>query len=139
MADPTKLDFLTLTQGEFDAPTSERVQRGLATPADKPSPGTMQLGAINKISQARIRWALAELTGLQLEKVSAWFDSLAAESPKAALETLIELLKFTTPQQKSVTVESAQTGGENFGAMSLRQLQGYVMNGASDDKTVSTQ
>src|SRR5687768_15117887 len=70
------LDFLTLTQGEFDVPTETRVKRTLEQADSRQGSGTMQLGAINKISQARIRYAVAELTGMNLEKASKWLDEL---------------------------------------------------------------
>lgn len=133
------LDFLT--QAEFDVPTETRVQRTLAAPtpvADAVATrnqgrGSMQLGAINKITEARIQWALAELTGMNLEKVSGWLDDLAKDSPAAALDRLIELLKFTTAQKKSMTVESAPAGGgANFGNLTLKQLQGLVFQTPAD-------
>lgn len=139
MPEPTKLDFLSLTQAEFAQPTESRLQRGLAAPVERSSAGAMQLGAINKISQARIRYAVAELTGMNLEKASTWLDSLAADSPAKALEVLLELLKFTTPQQKSVTVEQGQSDGVNYGNLTLKQLQGLVFQSPGDDGTVAEQ
>lgn len=134
---PMSLDFLTQT--EFDQPTEDRIKRGLAKPVDQSSPGSMQLGAINKISQARIRYAVAELTGMNLDKASQWLDMLAAEHPRAALEMLIELLKFTTPQQKSMSVENVPTEQTNFGNLTLKQLQGLVFQAPGADGVVSEQ
>lgn len=139
MPQPTKLDFLSLTQGEFEQPTETRMKRGLESPNERAGTGTMQLGAINKITQARIRYAMAELTGMQLDKVSVWFDALAADSPAKAIELLIELVKFTTPQQKSMTVESAPIDTANYGNYTLRQLQGLVFQPAGEDGVVSEQ
>lgn len=139
MPAPTKLDFLQLTQGEFAQPTEERIKRGLESPSERPNGGAMQLGAINKITQARLRYALAELTGMNLDKASRWLDELAADSPRAALEVLIELVKFTTPQQKSVTVESAPTDSMNMGNLTVRQLQGMVFQQPNPDGVVSEQ
>jgi hypothetical protein len=127
---PTQMpDLLGLSDSEFAEPTETRIQKSLSNPG---SPGSLQLGAINKITQARIRWAIAELTALQLEKVDKLFDQLAADSPKAAADFLLELLKFSTPQQKSMTVETAPNGGDNLPQMSLAQLQGLVFRSASD-------
>jgi hypothetical protein len=140
MPPPTaKLDFLSLTQEEFAQPTERRIQRGLEQPVDKSNAGSMQLGAINKISQARIRYAVAELTGMNLDKASAWLDALALDSPAKALELLLELLKFTTPQQKSMTVESTPTETTNFGNLTMKQLQGLVFQAANADGVVSEQ
>lgn len=136
MAPPKTLDFLTLTQGEFAQPTEARIKRGLETPVEKSSPGALQLGAINKITKARLAWAVAELTALNLEKVSAWLDSAAADSPKTAVELLIELLKFTNPQQKSVTVENLPNDTTNYGQWSLSQLQGVALSGLLPDANV---
>jgi hypothetical protein len=134
---PMSLDFLT--QAEFDVPTEDRVKRGLTTPVANAvanrnhGGGGMQLGAINKITEARIQWALAELTGMNLEKVSGWLDDLAKDSPAAALDRLIELLKFTAAQKKSMTVESTPAGGgANFGNLTLKQLQGLVFQAPGD-------
>lgn len=143
------LEFLQ--QAEFDVPTETRVQRTLATPVATPvanavaarnnGGSSMQLGAINKITEARIQWALAELTGMNLEKVSGWLDDLAKDSPAAALDRLIELLKFSTAQKKSVTVESSggPTSGTNFGNLTLKQLQGLVFQQPNDAGVVSEQ
>lgn len=99
----------------------------------------MQLGAINKITQARIRWAVAELTALNLEKVSRLVDELGKDSPKAALDFLLELLKFTTPQQKSMTVESTPADSTNYGNLTVKQLQGLVFSQVPDSGVVSEQ
>lgn len=138
-APPAKLDFLTLTQGEFDQPTETRIRRGLESPVSQASPGAMTLGAINKISQARIRNAVAELTGMNLEKASMWLDDLAKDSPAAALDRLIELLKFTTPQQKSVSVEQTPSDGVNYANLTLKTLQGLVFQAPGDDGVVAEQ
>lgn len=120
----TSLDFL---QGaEFDEPTEVRIQRGLANPVEKADKATMTLGAINKVTKARLAWAVAELTAMNLEKVSAWLDEAAKDSPVAAIDRLIELLKFTNPQQKSMTVENLPTDTTNYGNLTLKQLQGLV-------------
>lgn len=136
MAQPTNLDFLTLTQSEFTQPTEARVKRGLETPVEKSNPGALQLGAINKITKARLAWAVAELTAMNLEKVSKWLDEAAADSPTAAIDRLIELLKFTNPQQKSVTVENLPNDTTNYGQWSLSQLQGVALNGLLPDANV---
>lgn len=122
-------DILGLSATEFAVPTEERIQRGLQSPG---SPGSLQLGAINKITQARLRWAIAELTALNLEKVSKWLDEAAKDSPTAAIDRLIELMKFTTAQQKSMTVEAPAAGGDNLPQMTLAQLQGLVFQRASE-------
>jgi hypothetical protein len=127
---PMSLDFLT--DVEFDVPTETRIKQGLAKPVERSTTGGMQLGAINKVSQARIRYALAELTGMQLDKVSAWFDALALDSPAKALELLIEILKFTTPQQKQVSVENVPTDHTNYGNLTMKQLQGLVFPQPTD-------
>jgi hypothetical protein len=126
------LDFLSLTQAEFDVPSEARIRRGLEKPVSQSTTGAMQLGAINKISQARIRYAVAELTGMNLDKASAWLDALALDSPAKALELLLELLKFTTPQQKSMTVEQTLPDGVNYGNLTLKQLQGLVIQPQGD-------
>ena len=131
------LEFLT--EAEFEQPTEARIKRGLESPVSQASPGAMTLGAINKVSQARIRHAVAELTGMNLEKASKWLDELAADSPAAALDRLIELLKFTTAQQKSVTVENTQSDGVNYGNLTLKQLQGLVFQPPGDDGVVAEQ
>lgn len=135
MPHPPNLDFLTQT--EFAQPTETRIKRGLESPVDRSTSGTMQLGAINKISQARIRYAVAELTGMNLDKASKWLDDLAAEHPRAALEMLVELLKFTTPQQKSMIVDNTPGDATNYGNLTVKQLQGLVF--APGDGVVSEQ
>lgn len=125
-----------LLGAEFMQPTEARLKKGLTSPG---SPGSLQLGAINKITQARMRWALAELTALNLEKVSSWLDDLAKDSPKAAMDALLELIKFTTPQQKSMTVESQPANDGNLPQMSLSQLQGLIFRNATEDAPVSEQ
>lgn len=139
MPDPKKLDFLTLTQGEFDQPTETRMKRGLENPVEKATPGSMTLGAINKVTKARLAWAVAELTAMNLEKVSQWLDDAAKDSPVAAIDRLIELLKFTNPQQKSMTVENLPTDTTNYAGLTLKQLQGLVFQAPGDDGVVAEQ
>lgn len=134
---PMSLDFLT--DVEFDVPTETRVKRGLESPVQKSTPGALQLGAINKITKARLAWAVAELTAMNLEKVSKWLDEAAKDSPVAAIDRLIELLKFTNPQQKSMTVENVPTDTTNFGNLTTKQLQALVFQPAGADGVVSEQ
>lgn len=112
------------------------MKKALANPG---TPTSMTLGVINKVSQARIRYAVAELTAMNLEKVSALVDKLGEDSPKAALDFLLELLKFTTPQQKSMTVENLPADQTNYGNLTLKQLQGLVFQQAGDGGVVSEQ
>lgn len=135
---PDRNDLSFLQDSEFAEPTETRARKTLESVAGG-QPASMTLGAVNKISQARIRYALAELTGMNLEKVSAWLDSLAKDSPKAAIDALIELLKFTTPQQKSVSVETLPTDTTNYGNLTLKQLQGLVFQQSNGDGVVSEQ
>lgn len=137
MASSTDLEFL---QGaEFAQPTETRLRRGLENPVEKANQNTMTLGAINKITKARLAWAVSELAAMNLEKASLWLDDLAKDSPAAALDRLIELLKFTTPQQKSMTVENAPSDGVNYGNLTLKQLQGLVFQQPAEDGVVSEQ
>ncbi len=140
MSQKPAVDLMGLSAVEFAEPTEVRIQRGLDKPVAQSSPGSMQLGAINKITQTRLRWALSELTARNLEKVSAWLDELAKASPKAAIESLVEIMKFVTPQQKQMTVESSNPGaGErDMKTYTLAELQGLVL-APPEDRTVSEQ
>lgn len=129
-------DLLGLQNAEFEVPSEQKLQKSLANPH---SPGSMQLGAIRQITQARIRWALAELVALNFEKVSAWLDEAAKDSPTAAIDRLIELTKFVTAQQKSMTVEAPPPGDVNYGQYSLAQLQQMVLNPTMGEGVVSNQ
>jgi hypothetical protein len=130
------LEFL---QGaEFAEPTEVRVQKAL-THAQPAGTGGMQLGAINRITRARLQWAVAELAGMGIDEAMVWLRDLAKDSPAAALDRLIEIIKFTSPQQKSMTVENVPTDSTNYGNLTVKQLQGLVFAQPTDDRTVSEQ
>lgn len=69
----------------------EHSGRGLGTGAGRTK------GTPNK-STAQAREAIALLVEANLPKLQGWLDRIAADDPKAALDTLVKLLEYHVPK-----------------------------------------
>lgn len=80
-----------------------------------------------KVTQNRMRQAMAELTNGKITRISDWLEEVASKDPARAIELFMELASFSLPKLKSVEVTVAQPGGDmkNY---TIAQLEA-VMNG----------
>ena len=97
-----------LASDEFQLTTEERIRLGLAQPAH---PQALSQARIGKVAVNRIRYALGELTAMNVDNVNEWLQKLAADSPKAAIDAFIQLCEFSTPRLKAIAVDVRSSDG----------------------------
>jgi hypothetical protein len=112
-------------------PREEHVRQSLEKPN---APGALKIGSINNITKARIRYAMSQLVALELEHIQTALRDLQTESPKAYLETVMELMTFSLPKLKSVEID-VSANNENARNMSIADLQSAL----TSQDVVSTQ
>lgn len=125
---------LALVDDEFQLTSEERLKHSLDSPGAR---GALTTNQVNKVTKARIQYALAELAHNNTENVQKWLEEVAKDSPKNAIELYLELLQFTTPKIKAVAVDMRHTTEVNPQGMSLQQLQDMISG--RDGSIVSSQ
>lgn len=108
-----------VSDGATQLTTEQRMTLSLVNPNH---PLALPAGKVGTITKNRVRYMLAELVAMNMPKINQWLDDLAKEHPRAAIDALIELAKFTTPQQKAVSVDVRENGG-NVRSYSVTQLE----------------
>lgn len=91
-----------LSNSEFQMSTEDRMLLGLDQPEH---PAAMSLTKIDKVTNSRIRYALAELLALNVENMNVWIRQVAAQNPARAIELMLELAQFTTPKLKAIAMD----------------------------------
>ncbi len=97
----------------------------------------MPIGAIDKVTKARIRYGISELVNGNIDSVNKWLNTLADgekdpatgkftvhPQPRAALEMFIELLQFSVPKMKAISVDVKSREGVK--KLSISDLQSIV-------------
>jgi hypothetical protein len=102
--------------------TDERIQLGLENPD---APHALKLRIADKVTNSRIRYAMSQLLNENLDNMNKWIREVAAQSPKAALELMIELAQFTTPKLKAIAVQ-VDDRSANPQNMSISELEKLV-------------
>lgn len=125
---------LAIVDDEFQLTGEERIQYSLEQPDARHALTTTK---INKVTKARIQYALAELAHNNSANVQRWLEEVARDSPKAAIELYIELLQFTTPKIKAVAVDMRHSSDVSPKQMSLQELQDMISG--RDSRIVSNQ
>jgi hypothetical protein len=105
-------------------PSEERLQHTLAHPS---APGAMPLGRADRITTARIRYALAEMSHELYPEVLRWIRTIAAENPVRAVELYMELVQFSVPKVKAIAIDQSYTE-KPARAMSLAELEQSVIS-----------
>jgi hypothetical protein len=135
MSDTYDTKSLALLGPGFAIGTEERIERSLngTLPAHIPP---LSVGKIDNVSRSRIRRALAELAQGNMPHVERWLHELAngefdaegkcirAPNKGAAIAYFLELMKFTVPQVKAVTLDVSEKG--NGKRYSMAELQSIV-------------
>lgn len=105
-------------------------------PPEIPAPATT---AIDRVSKAKIRFGVAELTAMNIDNVQRWLTQigdgivdpkdpqkyLVHPSPRSAIELFIELLQFSVPKMKAVAID-VRDGEGNLQKLSVSDLQSIV-------------
>jgi hypothetical protein len=122
MPSPPKYGSTALVDEEYGLTMSpeQRLQHSLAQPE---SPHALPTKKMDKITKARINYALAELAHGLVPKVQGWLDTVAEDHPAKAIELTIELMKFSTPQLKALAMEVSDTSGRPMASYTLAELE----------------
>lgn len=110
-----------LVVDDIQLTTEERIRLGLDKPAH---PRALSQGRIAKVTTNRIRYGLAQLIDMNIEKADGWLDEVAKDSPAKAVELLIELAQFSLPKLKAISVDVRDSGGgvKNYSVAELEKL-----------------
>jgi hypothetical protein len=95
-----------LIDQEFVLPSEERLQRTLADPGAR---GAMSVPSANKVTLARLRYALADFAYTNGANIQKWLEEVANVNPQKALELYMELLQFSVPKLKATAIELHDT------------------------------
>lgn len=133
---PPRFGSTALVDDEYGTSMSpeERLEHTLAHPE---SPHAMPIKKADKITKARINYALAELAHAQIPKVQQWLDRIAEDHPAKAVELTIELMKFSVPQLKALAMEINDPSGRPLQSYTLAELEALEREHTS--KVVSDQ
>lgn len=99
----------------------------------------MPVAAIDKVTRSRIRYGVSELVNGNIENVQRWLQEIGngvvdprdptkwvcMPRPADAIELFIELLQFSVPKMKSISVDVKDKGG-NMKSYSMTDLQTIV-------------
>jgi len=99
----------------------------------------MPTQAIDKVTRSRIRYGVSELVNGNIDNVQRWLQEIGngikdpyddskfivAPRPRDAIELFIELLQFSVPKMKSISVDVKDKGG-NMKQYSMSDLQTIV-------------
>lgn len=105
--------------------TQDRIDLGLMEPTD---PRALSQREIKAITTQRLRAAMSEVVGENIVKINTWLDQVAADSPKAAIELVIELAQFSLPKLKAVAVD-VRSGDGSVKTLSVADLEAAMLNG----------
>lgn len=117
--------------------TQQRLEMALSPdPATSHHPLALTQGQAKKVTQNRIRNAMAELSHANIGKVNGWLDEVATKDPARAVELFLQLAEFTLPKLKAVAIDVKDNSGVSLKSMSVRDLEALI---AGDDTVVATQ
>ena len=119
-ADDALLDGL---DNDGQAISSE--QRMLQTLMNPSLEGGVASRKMNNVNTARIRYALAQLTALNVTNVQRWLEATAEKNPAAAVGLYLQLLEYSTPKLKAVAVD-VRSGDGSVKNLSMAELQNIV-------------
>jgi hypothetical protein len=84
------------------------------------------LNLVGKVTRERIRYAVAELAGMNIGNVHRWLGEVAQSNPARAIELYIELVSFSLPKLKAQAVIVNDPGNAGAAALSLRDLAAQI-------------
>lgn len=82
--------------------TQQRLQITIGNPSDERA---LTPARATSITKTAIRYYMSEILHGNLDKVNAWLDLVAKDSPAKALELLMAFAEFSTPRLKAVAVQ----------------------------------
>lgn len=105
--------------------TQDRIELGLMDPTDSRALTQRQ---IKEVTANRLRAAMSEVIGENVSKLNGWLEKVAEDSPKAAIELVIELAQFSLPKLKAVAVD-VRSGDGSVKTLSVADLEAALQNG----------
>lgn len=140
MTTPTQIGQYAIVDDKtgINISTRERLELALGTPVEVSHPLALSQTQAKKVTQNRIRSAMAELAHGKIDKVSAWLDNVAADDPARAIELFLQLTEFSLPKLKAVAIDVKSSDG-NVKTLSVAQLEALVNGAGGDHSIVSEQ
>jgi hypothetical protein len=111
-----------LVTAEAQLSSEDRLLLGLTAPED---PRGLTPARADKVTLARIRYSLSEISFEMQAEVRQWLRSVAADSPARALELYMQLLEFSVPKLKALAVDVTDNS-PNPRQLSYAELQKIV-------------
>lgn len=108
----------------------ELIAKSLANPGAR---GALSPTQINNVTKARIRQTVSNLIAEEMPQVKKALAEMAADNPKAYLETLMALMEFSLPKLKAMEIDVSDN------RESTRQMTVQELQSAFSDTVVSTQ
>lgn len=105
--------------------TEQRLYASLIGDLPQGDPRALTPMQAGKMTTARIRYAMAELVGLNVDNVHRWLAEVAKDSPAKAIELMIELAQFSVPKLKAVSVDMTSSDG-SVKTFSIAELEKIV-------------
>lgn len=102
--------------------SEQRMLQTLMNPALEGGTATVKM---NKVNTARIRYALSQLTALNVANVQKWLEAAAEKNPAVAVSLFLQLLEYSTPKLKAVAVD-VRSGDGSVKTLSMAELQNIV-------------
>lgn len=116
--------------------TQQRLDMALSDePARVNHPLALTQHQAKKVTQNRIRSAMAELSHGNIDKVNEWLHEVGEKDPARAIELFMDLAQFTLPKLKAIAIDVKSTDG-SVKTMTVAQLEAMV---AQDASVVDTQ
>jgi hypothetical protein len=114
--------------------TQQRLDLALTEPTHKLA---LTQGQAKKVTQNRIRSAMAELAHGKIDKVNRWLDEVSEKEPARAIELFMQLAEFSLPKLKAVSIDLKSSDG-NVKNYTVAQLEAMV-NGQDDPSVIAEQ
>lgn len=114
-----------LVQGGEVLSTQDRINLGLMDPTDTRALTQRQ---IKEVTANRLRAAMSEVIGENINQLNGWLLKVAEDSPKAAIELVIELAQFSLPKLKAVAVD-VRSGDGSVKTLSVSDLEAALQSG----------
>lgn len=125
MAEEFGAGALVANRGATQLSTEDRIRLGLAEPGN---PKAFGVRKIDGITAGRLRYAMSELIAMNIDNIDTWIKQVAAQSPKAAIELMLQLAEFSLPRLKAIAIQ-VDDRSANPRAMSVADLQRVIDGG----------
>lgn len=113
---------LVANRGAVQISAEDRLMLGLQEPGN---PKAFGMRKIDGITAGRLRYAMSELVAMNIDNIDTWIKQVAAQSPKAAIELMLQLSEFSLPRLKAIAIQ-VDDRSANPRTMSVADLQKII-------------